>query len=589
MPPIGQDDLDRLRATPEGAGLTPDAAFGVLYLEHEFGLSREDALQRVSPAPAPHGIDGFHVDEGLRNAWLFVFRWTDARTVFQAPLQQLADSGLAAAAGADAPGLAPDQFLLRLRGRWLAAQGVVDRVFVHPVFHGEAAALERSLAYGRLREDLENRKHLLDAFFGRPVTLAFEFRSAADGGVAGQAHRRVTQVHPVTLARPLTRLGPRGETLRIGFVRLTEMQAMFEAMGTRFFESNIRSILAEDTPTNRSLQRAFERVLLTGETDPLSVAFDHNGVTLSAERADEQAGVLRLTEPRLLNGAQTVATFAAFMAAHAGDPRLAARSDALAELCVLTKIITDAGAEFVQRVTLNNNRQNPVKPWNLHANDLIQLELQDKFREELGVYYERQERAFAALEEDDEEDVAVPAADRRALELVKLARTYLVADGDLAQLGRLTEVFERDDLYATVFAPRRLATDARHVVLCYKIQFRLARVLREIQERGEHKYAWIGRARNAVWALLAQGLLNDPGLADHAAAWGTRLTPEPGFTDHLASLASTRVRPLLGGVVEERHAAEIAGGKFGFLKTNALLDACLVKAKDRFGWTRRSL
>ena len=28
------------------------------------------------------------------------------------------------------------------------------------------------------------------------------------------------------------------------------------------------------------------------------------------------------------------------------------------------------------RVTINNNRQNPVEPWNLHANDDIQLELQ---------------------------------------------------------------------------------------------------------------------------------------------------------------------------------------------------------------------
>jgi len=101
MPPIRQDDLDRLLATPEGAGLSPDAALGVLYLEREFSLSRETALQQVSPTAAAHGVDGFHVDETLRNAWIFVFRWSESRTVFQIPLQQLIDTGLASVCGAD--------------------------------------------------------------------------------------------------------------------------------------------------------------------------------------------------------------------------------------------------------------------------------------------------------------------------------------------------------------------------------------------------------------------------------------------------------------------------------------------------------
>lgn len=589
MPPIGQDEIDRLRTSPEGAGLSMDAALGVLHLEREFALPREEALSRVAPASTPHGVDGFHVDEGLRNAWLFTFRWTPARTAFHEPLQQLIETGLAAVCGADAPGLVPDQFLLRLRGRLLASQGVIERVFIHPVFAGDAAALDRSLVCARLREDIENQKHVLDAFFGRPVTLAFEFRSAADRSIGAQAHQRITHAYPVTIDRPLVRHGPRGETLRVGFVPLTDLHAMFKAMGPRFFEANIRSILSDDTPTNRSLLRAFEDVLITGTTDPLALAFDHNGVTLSAERVDEKDGRLILTEPRLLNGAQTVATWDRFLAARAADPRLADRAKALDELRVLTKIITDAGGAFLLRVTLNNNRQNPVKPWNLHANDLIQLELEDKFREELGLYYERQERSFAALEDDEDAGAAPDAGGRRAVELVKLARTFLAADGDLAQMSRLTEVFERDDLYATVFARRRLATDARRIVLCYKIQFRLPRVLREIQERGAHKYVWIGKARNAVWALLCQGLLNDPELDAHAAAWGGSLNPEPAFTDHLVALGASKVRLALGGIVEERHALDVAHGKFPFLRTNALLDACLARAKDRFGWTRRSV
>ena len=35
-------------------------------------------------------------------------------------------------------------------------------------------------------------------------------------------------------------------------------------------------------------------------------------------------------------------------------------------------------------MTINTNRQNPVEPANLRASDPIQLELQDKFRDELN-------------------------------------------------------------------------------------------------------------------------------------------------------------------------------------------------------------
>jgi hypothetical protein len=52
-----------------------------------------------------------------------------------------------------------------------------------------------------------------------------------------------------------------------------------------------------------------------------------------------------------------------------------------------------------------NNRQNPVKPWNLHANDMMQLELQDKFGDELGIYYQRPENVFANLSNEDLEEL----------------------------------------------------------------------------------------------------------------------------------------------------------------------------------------
>lgn len=591
MPEITQEAIDRLKAEAPASTLSDSAALGVLFLEREFGLPRPQALTQISPAPGEQGVDGFHVDAEKRNAWLFQFRWTEARACFELPLQQLVDGGLARIAGVDPPGVAPDQFLMQVRGPLMAAQSVIERVFIQLIFRGDPTQAERSLVYGRLREELENRKHLLDAFFGRPVTLAFEFRSVADGSVGGQVHLRQTHTYALGMDASIVRHGPAGEVVRVGFARLADLHAMYRAMGQRFFETNIRSILADDTPTNRSLFRAFSEILLDGNHDPLEYAFDHNGATLFAERVEEKGGALVLTEPRLLNGAQTIATLHRFLTLYEHDARLAAHAKALGELAILCKIITDARTEFVLRVTLNNNRQNPVKPWNLHANDLIQLELQDKFREETGLYYERQERAFAALE--DEEDAPpegeAPPRERKAIELVKLAQTFLAADGNLEQLARLSEVFEREDQYAKVFSPARLKADARRIVLCYKVQLRLTRVIKEILERGERKYAWARRARSLIWALLIQGVLNDPELDAHAQAWGTKLTFEPGLVDHLTALAGSKVRLLLGSIVVERHALELEQERFGFLRTNAVAAACLALARERFGWTKKAL
>lgn len=590
MGDISADAVEALQRDPAAGGLSPDAALGVLYLERAFSLPRDQALRQVAAAPSDAVVNGFHADPALGNAWLFLFKWSEARTCFHAPLQQLIETGLARACGADPPGVAPDPFLMQLRGRLMEVQGVVERVFVHLVCRADPQALDRSLVHARLREELENRKYLLDGFFGRPVTLAIEFRAAADGAVAAQSHQRVTHVYPLGLETSTVHHGPAGEVMRVGFARLADLHAMYRAMGQRFFEANIRSILPDDTPTNRSLVRAFEEILLEGTRDPLALAFDHNGVTLFAERAAERPGGVDLTEPRLLNGAQTVASFDRFLKAHEGDARLAERKGALAETAVLCKIITDARSEFVLRVTLNNNRQNPVKPWNLHANDLIQLELQDKFREEAGIYYERQERAFAALAAEEPgvegEDVAPPA---KAVELVKLAQTFLAADGDIERMGRLTEVFEREELYSRVFSRARLGADARRIVLCYKIQFRLARTIREILARGEKKYAFLTRGRHLVWALLCQALLNEEELDAHAAAFGTKLGVEAGFTELVARLASTRVRLLVGPLVEERHALDVAREKYGFLRTKTLHDACIERGRERFGWTRRTL
>jgi hypothetical protein len=363
---------------------------------------------------------------------------------------------------------------------------------------------------------------------------------------------------------------------------------MYREMGHRFFERNIRAGLGDDEAPNRAVFRALKAIVIEGRDSPSVFAFNHNGVTLYAEKFEPRDGDYVITEPRLLNGAQTLTTFDRFVKKNEGNLRLASPESGLPELSVLCKIITEAKPDFFVTVTVNNNRQNPVLPWNLRANDLIQLQLQEKFQQELGIYYERQENAFSNLTQEDLDELEI--LENKAVQLLKLAYTYLAADGAIDRMTRMRDVFEDDKSYEQVFSPSRLRADLRKVVLCYKVQFRLNRIVQEIRTKGQKKYAYMRRARNLLWALLCQAMLNDERLEVYAERFGKGLSIEADYTDWLGDLASTRARFLISGVTErEDYALMLQEERYDFLKSKAVYERCMELAYKKWRWTQQRL
>ena len=395
--------------------------FGLLYLEQEFGLDRSRANTQVAFGGNDYGVDGFHFDNEKRNLYLFQFKCSDSHAQFKQSFNRLTEVGIERIFGAQTQDQHQNQLLQQIKSCLIENEAVIDRVFIHFVFTGDPAEAERSQVLDKLREDLENKKYLIDQRFGRPITMVIEFRSARTRKVGSTTHLRKTHTYPVDLDKTVNRSGPNGEVMTIGFIRLVDLHAMYREMGVRFFERNIRAALPEDKAVNRSIHQSIKRIVLDDTEQADAFAFNHNGVTLFAEALNAIDGQFKITEPRLLNGAQTVTTFARFLKANQGNNRLTERRAALEQIRVLCRIITDAMPDFVTTVTINNNRQNPVDPWNLHANDMIQLELQDKFRDDLGVYYERQERAFEGLSDEDLEEQGI--TQYKAIELARLART----------------------------------------------------------------------------------------------------------------------------------------------------------------------
>jgi hypothetical protein len=562
--------------------------FGLLFLQHEYDVPREEAIQQVAFGGSDYGIDGFHFDKVKRNLYLFQFKYSESHQQFKVSFQRLIDTGMQYVFNAEGQDKQQNQLLQQIKSCLIENTAVIDRVLIHFIFLGDPQSAEQSPVLDKLREDLENKKYLVETALGRPVPLVIEFRSARTKKVGGPSNIRKSHSYPIQLTNHISRGGPAGESLHVGFVRAVDLHAMFMDMGQRFFERNIRGSLSPESSVNRSLERTFRSVVLEEKESPLAFSFNHNGITLSAEELKQTDSGWRITEPRLLNGAQTITSFARFLKGNENNPKLSEHRETLEAMNVLCRVITDASPEFVTSVTISNNRQNWVKPWNLRANDMIQLELQEKFRDDLNLYYERQEKAFENLSDEDLEEMGIVPG--RAIELFKLGRTFLVVDGNLDKLNRYPEVFEDDKMYGQVFSEARKKADSRKIVLCYKAERRLNQFIRDILEMGQKKYAFVKKGRNLLWALLCQGILNDPKLDQRAEQWGQTLSVESDFVEWLSGVATTRCRMILKDLIEDKqYADKVEEGNFNFFRTNATYKRAMVFGYNRFKWVERTL
>src|SRR5262249_35027593 len=191
---------------------------GLLYLEQEFGVDRDRAIAQVAFGGNDYGVDGFHFDGDKRNLYLFQFKCSELHAQFKQSFNRLIEAGMERIFGARDQDQQQNQLLLQLKSGLVENEAVIDRVCIHFVFTGDPAEAERSQVLDKLREDLENKKYLIDQRFGRPVTMVIEFRSARTHKV-GSTFLRKSHTYPVDLENTVSRAGPNGEAMTVGFIR----------------------------------------------------------------------------------------------------------------------------------------------------------------------------------------------------------------------------------------------------------------------------------------------------------------------------------------------------------------------------------
>jgi len=481
----------------------------------------------------------------------------------------------------------PDQnaLLRALKEDLYRNRAVIARVYIQFVFNGDPQVAEQSPVLDHLREDLESKKYLIDRRFeSRRVDLVVQFLSNTSSAKTSKKTRNTCE-YDIEMENHLATRTETGEELHVGFIHLADLHDMYREMRQRLFERNIRSALSAERPANRELRRAFARIVLDGTEAPDRFVFNHNGVAIAAEKFEFNDGRAHIVEPRVLNGAQTLTSLDRFVEDNNNNPALDKGRARLRAMRVLAKVVCRADDRFVVGVTVWNNRQNPVEPWHLRASDMIQLELEEKFREDLGLFYQRQEGAFEQLTDEDLEEVEA----YRPIEIKRLAQTFLAVQGEINRISRMPDVFDDEKIYASTFRQSYLSAPADKIVLAYKIQYRLLRLIREITERGENKYAYLRRAKNLVWALLVQAVFNDSSLDRVREQFGQSLAFEADYGEYLRGLASTKVRFFISEVAgEPRYKEMIKAEKYSFLRNRALFDRCMEAAFEKYEWTKRS-
>jgi hypothetical protein len=615
---VTQEEIDKAYSSlSQQFGGRKEDYFGVLYLSRKFNISENEAASFIALGGSTNaGIDGYYHDTDRKTLYLYAFRWSEDHMSFKEPLEKLGNNGINKIFFDPTKYENDHPLIVSLKTHLSQNWKDMDRVIIDFVFNGDPVDAEQSKVLSFLRESVEDKRGYVESYFGRigeAHSHDLIFRYVSNISTLGTAtSSRESAQYAINFESSLSISSSSGENsdpnqMKVIFLSLADLYRMYSDLGERFFEKNLRSGLGEGKMTNTQIRNSLQRIL-DGQEDAGNFALYHNGVTLTAQILEDGApSTIKMTEPRILNGAQTVKILKHFVDEGLSKKRektgrsrkkiedteshaspLSLMQKKLSEAKVLARVIRTSDEEFLKKVTISNNRQNPIMPWNLKANDLSQISFEELFAK-LGIYYERRENAFKSLMEEDA-DVASIDGEKGVVEARKLAQTLLALQGQIDRMSQLKEVFENEKWYRDTFKEQYLAVDPRKLVLLYKVQFRLTSAIREIKGIGVEKYGYASRAKNLIWCLSLQGLMNDAKFEKYVEAYGNSTGVEAGITEILKKIATTKIRYILSDTFESRkYRDQIEGGKFSFLKSRATLADCMKVAQERYDWQKKSL
>ncbi len=563
--------------------------FAALFMAKKHERDLETMLENCVFGNNDYGIDSYYFDKDAKNLYLYQFKWSNNHELFKESYKRLIDYGIERIFGDPKQDSLTNSCIIRLKYKLDEYSEIINKVYIRFVFNGDVEKAEKSKVLENLREDLETKKYYIDKFFdNRSIQFFVEYLSNETNSILQVSKTKKTHKYNFPFTETGKIVASNGETFYLGFLTLHDLSLMFQEMQLRLFEKNIRAGLNPDKAPNRAMKNTLKAILIDESLDPEYFSFNHNGVSLYAEHIEFEDGFATIVEPRVLNGAQSIVTLSRFLIDNDKNPALEKNSNRLRNIQVLAKIITNCKPDFITSVTIANNKQNFVDPINLRATDEIQFEFEDKFRNELGIFYERQEKAFESLNDTDLEDMGI--FELKEINITKLAQTFLAVQGEIDRISRISEVFENDNYYKSCFKGEYIKCEATLIVLVYKIHYKLTSVIRDITEKGYQKYWWANKGKNLIWGLLVQAILNDKELDEWKEEHGKSLSVASNFSDYLKDIGSKKIRFILGELVQQKKYSDfMEQEQYAFFRTKVAYQEAMQIAKRKYGWEKFNL
>jgi hypothetical protein len=207
---------------------------------------------------------------------------------------------------------------------------------------------------------------------------------------------------------------PNGFRTLVSCVRIDELVSSVKSHGKldTLLARNVRLEIPR-SPVNVSIRETLNK-------HPDQFFFGNNGIHIITTLAINSGGKLKLEQPAIINGGQTIKQLVA------ANPRHN-RGEVLIRITEIPKAFQSSrdGRRFVNDIIFMSNNNNKMEPWNLRSNDPDQVTIAKRFHMN-DIFYQRKDFEWRESKDRDENNNIVAV-----IESTELATAFCCADSSI--------------------------------------------------------------------------------------------------------------------------------------------------------------
>ncbi len=320
-----------------------------------------------------------------------------------------------------------------------------------------------------------------------------------------------------------------------GLGKLSDLVDLYNKKGNQLFDKNVRLFLYgkknESKGPAGKIKETLE-LINSGKFGKEKFAFLHNGVSIYSTKTipNKDSRSIEITNPSILNGCQTIKSASFFYQEMLSKGKL--DEQIWKNIPVSVRIVSTNDAELWREVAEANNRQNSMSPAALRANDEVQINLENDFKD-LKIFYERQEAAFENISRVDRDKFEELYSNslKEPIYIDTLAQTIICcSDLALSYATRANEIFESQKLYLKVFSRSHLY-DLKFLILAHNVRRVVEYAVRNaIPGNATKVYADFrpSKYRDLFTRLVLKVIIKNKELEDYVEEYGNQVLSGQG-------------------------------------------------------------